>query len=129
MESGRFLTAGVKKLRFQRIKNGMAHFMADDVWACPRKHHPVGGRAMKEVERLPIVKGVEVFALVEQDRQHGSEFPFARRHSRRPKVGATPQRGRGRPVTEPGGVVIVARRRSWLREPESQGRRARIRTT
>jgi hypothetical protein len=39
-----------QKLRFQRIKNGMAHFMADDVWACSGKHHPVGGRAVKEVE-------------------------------------------------------------------------------
>src|SRR5262249_50904178 len=110
-ESGRFLAADVEKLWLYGIKNGVAHLVADDVRACAGEHHAVGRRAVKKVERLPIVEGVEVFTHVQQDRQHGSKFPFARRHSRRPKVGPTPQRRRGGPVTKSKGGIVVARLR------------------
>src|SRR6516225_2993230 len=116
MERGRFMARRTPKLRLYRVQYGVAHFVTDNVRALARIHGARWCRAMKEIQRPPVVIGVQVDTLVEQHRQARSQLPIPRRHSRRPEIGAAAQRLGSRPVSEARGSGLAAWRRRSARK-------------
>src|SRR5882672_3945256 len=72
MEGGGLMTGRSPQLRLDRVEDGMAHLMANDVRALTGIDRAAVARAMEEVEGFAVVVGVQILAFVEQDLQHGA---------------------------------------------------------
>ena len=67
VERCRLDASGVKQFRPESIENAMPLLVADDVRTFARVHSPAASRAVKEIQCLAIVIGLNVFAFVVQD--------------------------------------------------------------
>ena len=87
VEGGGFLAGDVEELGLQRVEDRVSHLVQDDVGARAGEHRPaVRARPVEEMQRLPVVEGVEILAVVEDHREDGSELPLAAGHPRRPEL-------------------------------------------
>ena len=110
MEGGGFLAGDVEELGLQRVEDRVSHLVQDDVRAGAGEHRAaVGALAVEEMQRLPVVEGVQVLAVVHDHREDGSELPRAAGHPRRPEVRPAPQRRRGGPEAEGEAAGVAAR--------------------
>src|SRR5208282_2319820 len=107
---------GVEQLWAQSIEDRMALLVADDILALARIDRPPACRAVEEVECPPVVIGVEVFALVEQQVERVAHLPGRVGRQQLAPEGRAPRRRLGRrPIAKlrRTGRVAARRRRGY----------------
>ena len=112
----------IPQIGFERVEDRVAHLMAEDVRAFAREDR--GARAagaVEEIQRLPVVEGIEVGAFVEQDAQRRAGLPAPAGDARGPIIRAAAQGLDRDPVTElRRSRVVGARRRGGMRKHVGQ---------
>lgn len=123
MKGRDLLAGGAPQPGLERVKHGVSHLVTAYVGTFAGEYRSCHTRTVEEIQRSPVVVGVETESHVEHDVEIRAPVPLRQRYPVRPIVGASPQRGCRGPVAELRRPLCVdgwRRPSCWKREREGK---------